>query len=233
MAAVEDTHWWFIARRRFIEIFLGAPLRKKSRLADIGAGTGGTSAWLGRYGHLTAVEPSPVGRAFLKKRDIPTQKGTATATGLPSNRFDLVTILDVLYHRGVSDDVEALKEVRRLLKPGGKLLVTDCAFEWLAGKHHSAVHGARRYTLPQIVGKIKKAGFVIDRASYTFALVLPFVFLQRMAESIKADSSASQVHAASPFSMFFTILCAIEARMIRYINLPVGSSVIVRAHKPK
>lgn len=231
MAKEEDGHWWFVARRRFIEVFWGGRSRKNLRIADIGAGTGGTTAWLGKYGHVVGVEPSELGRSLAKKRGIKLQKGTATRTGLPTNSVDAVTILDVLYHRAVPDDLKALQEAYRILRPGGTLLVTDCAFAWLAGRHHAAVHGARRYTLPQIVKKIQQAGFTVERKSYTFFLTLPFVFFKRLIPHGGDASAVGRVPII--LSAVFRALCWIEIQTLKYFSLPLGSSVMVRARKPE
>ncbi len=235
MYKAEDSHWWFVVRRWFIEVFLGKPSQKKLRIADIGAGTGGTTAWLARYGQVVGVEPSSLGRSLAQKRGIKLKKGTAVRTGLPANSFDLVTILDVLYHKNISDDVAALKESRRILKPGGRILVTVAAFEWLSGRHDASVHGRRRYTRGQLVKKIEQAGFIVGRASYTFFLVFPLIVISRLLERVMPirKKATSDVHAMPQmFSIFLLVLGRLEAKLLRWVSFPFGASIFVKATKP-
>lgn len=234
MFEVENTHWWFVTRRCFIEAFLGTPRKKRLRIADVGAGTGGTTKWLSKYGTVAGVEPSAVGRRLARKRGVSLQKGTALRTGLRAGSFDLVTILDVLYHKNISDDVAALKEAYRILRPGGTLLVTDCAFAWLAGRHHRFVHGKRRYTRSKLTGKIQQAGFRITRASYTFFLTFPLIAASRLLERMVSSNTATSSVSMVPFiaNLLLRTVGNVEARLLRSLSFPLGSSVIVAATKP-
>lgn len=234
MFEVEDTHWWFVTRRRFLEAFLGIPRKKRLRIADIGAGTGGTTKWLAKYGTVAGVEPSALGRTLAKKRGVGLKKGTALRTGLKARSYDLVTILDVLYHKNISDDGDALKEAYRILRPGGTLLVTDCAFFWLAGRHHVLAHGKRRYTRPELTGKIQQAGFLVKRASYIFFLTFPLIATSRFLERILSPRGPISFFPLRPFlfNAFLTRAGTVEAWLLRYISFPLGSSVIVAATKP-
>lgn len=159
MFAVEDSLWWFVGRRKFIASILGSPKRKKKiKIADVGSGTGGMTNWLARYGTVTGVEPNNNARALSRKRHITVVSGSATHLPLNSGTFDLVCILDVLYHKGVQSDTSALKEAYRVLKPGGMLLVTDCALPILSGAHDKAVYTRQRYYLGELAEKIESAG---------------------------------------------------------------------------
>jgi SAM-dependent methyltransferase len=231
MYTVEDAHWWFAARRLFLEEILGRPTKKKLTIIDIGAGTGGTTNWLKRYGKVVGIEPSAVGRTFAKKRGVMLQAGTAHKTGLPAGSADLVTILDVLYHREVLEK-RAIVEAYRVLAPGGFLLITDCALPFLAGPHDRAVFGKRRYMLSDMTSLVLEGGFGITRATYTFFLVFPATLIRRILYK-KNRTTHSDVFMPPQFvNRFFLWLCRIEAQLLRWCRLPWGSSVLVYAQKP-
>jgi SAM-dependent methyltransferase len=114
----------------------------------------------------------------------------ATVLALPfvDACFDLVTSFEVLYHRGVPDEGAALRETWRVLRPGGRLLLRLPAFEWLRGRHDSAVHGRRRYTIGDVQTLLRNQGFVIERISYVNTLLLPFPLVQRLIERLLPDT---------------------------------------------
>jgi hypothetical protein len=122
------------------------------------------------------------------------------------------------------NEQKALAEAFRILKPGGAVLVTDCAFAWLRGHHHRAVHGARRYTLGGMNRLLSGAGFRVKRASYTFFLLFPLILFSRVAEGIVGGNKWWN-------PKLFSVLCALEAALLRHVAFPWGASVIVLARK--
>src|SRR5438046_1149896 len=123
MFRVEDHLWWYTGMRRIAEQILGERLDgdgRRTAILDAGCGTGGNLAWLGRFGEAHGVDLSPLAVAFCRQRQL-TTVSRASVAALPYRdaAFDLVTSFDVIYHLQVQDDVAALAELRRVLKPGG------------------------------------------------------------------------------------------------------------------
>lgn len=117
---VEDVHWWFAGRKAFLSaVFSSAGIDEGGTLsiADIGAGTGGMYAFLSRYGNVTGIEIHPEGRKYARKRGITLKNGSVENTGLTTGKYDIVCLLDVLYHNEVNEK-KALAEAYRILKPG-------------------------------------------------------------------------------------------------------------------
>ncbi|HEU5086054.1 MAG TPA: methyltransferase domain-containing protein, partial [Roseiflexaceae bacterium] len=149
--------------------------------------------------------------------------------------FDLVTSFEVLYHRAVPDERLALREVRRVLRPRGRLLLRLPAFELLRGHHDEAVHGRRRYTAADVQALLEPEGFAVERLSYCNSLLLPLPLAQRLVERL-AGSHHAQEHTSDlamlpgPLNELMRWPLAAEAAWLaRGHSFPAGLSVICRA----
>jgi len=176
LARLESDHWWFRGRRAvYLDVLRGA-LRSKPRMAlDLGTGSGG---WLPALSELAervvAVEPDAEVAALARGRG-GAQVIVAGATQLPfaDDVCELVTAFDVLEH--LEDDLGALREVRRVLAPGGILALSVPAHPWLYSNNDRISHHQRRYTRRALRERAMSAGFVIERSSYANALLFPLI----------------------------------------------------------
>lgn len=233
MFKLETTHWWFLAKQKFISIVF--PKINHPKILDIGAGTGGTTQFLQHYGLVTGLEVNQTAIDFARKRGLKIIKGSAAKLPFNKNIFDVVCFFDVLYHQQIND-VQALKEAYRILKPGGYLIVTDCAFEFLRGPHDKAVKARERYIRGELVAKIEKVGFVVQKASYIFWLVFPLTIIKRLIDRYRAKFTNKKVFSdteAVPktINSILLTICNFEAKLLKYLNLPWGSSIIIRVQK--
>ncbi len=239
MYELELTHWWFVGKR----LAAAALLRSVEPIAglrvDVGAGTGALlSEHLG-HGPALGVELDPLAARLSARRVGPVLvRGRSDALPLASGAAGLVTVMDMLYHQAV-DVAGTLAECRRVLRPGGHLLVFDAAYPGLLGPHDRSMHGARRFTRPGLGLTIQRAGFEILRASYRNALLAPGVIAQRLAakwlDRLQSPGDApptSDVHLPHPsLNRALLALMALEARWLRSHDLPLGSSVCILARK--
>lgn len=238
MFLVEDRHWWFSGKRKMVAaIFSRLRLAPNLQILDVGCGTGGMHLLLKDFGNITGVDWSETALSFNRKRGI-AKLGRATLPNLPfkNETFDVVTIFDVLYHRAVGDDGDAAKELYRVLKPGGKLIVTDSALPMLAGPHDVSMHGARRYTKKSLSVLLTNAGFAVERAGYMNSLLspvsIPWRMIQKWAGS-GGDSGHSDVAPAPPWmNALLGVIYSVEAWLLRFLNLPIGTSVFAVGRKP-
>ena len=124
-----------------------------------------------------------------------------------------------------------LAEIARVLKPGGMLLITDCAHQWLYGPHDQAMHARQRYSKGELETKVKKVGFKIQRSSFIFMNTFPLFLINRLVAklTLKAGSDVKPLPAIVNF--FLTTLGRWEASLLSLINLPWGSSIIILARK--
>ncbi len=178
MRRVEESHWWYVGRRGVIRGFLqsispllnaAAALREGSKatpeILDVGCGTGANLELLSEFGKASGVDVSAEAVAFCDARGLENVK-QAVAEALPfeDGSFELVTSLDVIEH--LDDDIAGLKEMRRVLRPDGRLLLVVPAFMFLWGVQDVVINHRRRYTLSQLRQAVLEAGFEIERSSY-------------------------------------------------------------------
>lgn len=185
MAAVEDRHWWYggmraIAAALLDEVYRG---RRDLRILDAGCGTGGNARFLRRYGQVVGIDLAAEALELGGER-LPgvLARGSVLAIPFADASFDLATSFDVLYHRAVPDESQALRETRRVLRPGGRLLIRLPAYEFLRSKHDRAVHTRRRYTAGQARALLGANGFAVERCSYVNSLLFPLPLAQRLIE---------------------------------------------------
>jgi SAM-dependent methyltransferase len=254
MYAAEDTHWWYVGMRqatlgllngyvaadpgletRFLQEngFLGAGTRL--RILDAGCGTGGLLPHLAAQGWAAGVDLSSTALGFARQRGL-TPLAQASVETLPfaSATFDVVTCMDVLYHLQVHEDVAALREFHRVLRPGGWLLVKVPALETLRGQHDRTVHTRHRYTVAELREKLVAARFRVERATYANTLLLPLAAAKRAAEHllpIAAEGSSDVTQEPGWLNAVLTRILSIEAHLVQHIDLPVGVSAIALAQR--
>lgn len=237
LAAVEADHWWHRGMRSLTAALLD-PLygaRHDLRILDAGCGTGGSALFLRRYGQVVGLDLAPEAIELSALR--PTgqlARGSVLALPFADESFDLVTSFDVLYHRGVPDESTALREVYRLLRPGGRLLIRLPAYEFLRSKHDRAVHTRRRYTRGDVASLLKGAGFYIEHCSYVNSLLLPLAVAQRVLERALPALEQQQSDLALPAPAVNEVLSWPMAAEAAWLGVggsfPAGLSILCLAH---
>jgi len=235
MFSLEESHWWYRALRRYIGRALAGTLASRPAVLDAGCGTGMLLAEWGDSVRGVGLDYSAEALRRAQRRELARLvRGSVERLPLRSAVFDLVVSADVLYHRGVSDDVAALREFARVLKPGGTLLLNLPAFGWLRSGHDVAIHTARRYTAPEVREKLIRAGLRPVRVRYWNFLLFPPIALVRLARRPRGgDAGAAQSDlTALPgwLNGLLDGLLAFEARL-GFLGAPAGLSVLAVARK--
>jgi SAM-dependent methyltransferase len=240
LAATEDYHWWHGGMRALVAALLD-PLygaRHDLRILDAGCGTGGNVRFLRRYGRVYGTDVAPEA-IELGGQTIPETLARGSVLALPfaDDQFDLVTSFDVLYHRGVPDEVTALREARRVLRRGGRLLMRLPAYEFLRSKHDRAVHTRRRYTAASTRQLVQEAGFIVERCTYVNSLLFPIPLAQRLLEQAvpAVEQQDSDMSPPAPLlNHTLRVPFAMEATWLEMGGgFPMGLSVLCLAHSGK
>jgi SAM-dependent methyltransferase len=238
-AEAEASHFWFAGFRRFVEPFLAAAAggRRDLLIADCGAGTGNNLKLLEPYGRVVGIEINRTGARLAHGRgERRIVCGTVTALPLPSGAFDLATSFDVLYCLPDPAERAALDEMRRILKPGGLVVINVAANPRLGGQHAELTHEVRRYTRKGLIDTLGRAGFTTLRATYTNAATFPIVAAVRAAQRRGllrgTDGRARDIETpARPVNAALSAGLAAEAVLLRVMNMPFGSSLLALARK--
>ena len=233
--AHEDAHWWFRSRRALVFRLLRRYGGRPGLGLDVGCGTGGTLRALGSQGRWIGLDAAPLALALSARRGLGRLvRGSVEALPFRSDVFDACLLLDVLYHRTVASERDALAECHRVLRPGGLLLVTDSALPWLRSGHDVAVHGARRYTRRALAVALAAAGFRVLFASYTVCLLFPVIAAFRLARRGRDASTVPRSDVfplPAPLNLLLLAIQAVERALLRLAPLPLGSSVVCVGRK--
>lgn len=236
IASLEERHWWYTGMRASARALLRTVLPRGSAPAailDAGCGAGGGLRWLGEFGTVTGLDVHP--RAVALSRVVSRRVCQASVLNVPFDAatFAVVTSFDVLYHRAVTDDAAALRELVRVLRPGGWLLLRVPANDRLRGAHDLQVHTRHRYARMELADKLRAAGLTIRRLTFAGALLLPPALLRRGLQRQASPPAHSDV--SLPPTLLNRLLGATlgwEAYWLRQADLPFGLSLLALAGKP-
>ena len=227
MAEQDQVHWWYVARRRILADLIEREISLPSdaRLLEIGCGTGHNLDMLGRFGRLDAIELDPSARALASQR-----LGHAVADaalpelpGVPDRTYHLIALLDVLEH--VDGDEAALKSIADKLAPGGKILVTVPAYQWMWSAHDEAHHHKRRYSKRGLRAVAEKAGLKADRIGYFNSLLFPLAAAVRIAGKAMGKKESDDKVPPAPLNRLFQSVFGLERHLVGRVPLPAGVSL--------
>ncbi|MGA2409575.1 MAG: class I SAM-dependent methyltransferase [Candidatus Binataceae bacterium] len=235
MAQVEDRHWWFASRRAIVEHFIDRMnLAPDAAILEPGCGTGGNFAMLARHGRVYAMDSEDDSLRFATARRIAQVERGILPDQIPfgSIDFDFILMCDVLEH--LDDDAAALQGLRARLKPGGWLLMTVPALQWLWSGHDQAHHHRRRYRASDLGPITQAAGFDVLYLGYFNFILFPAVAAVRLAQRLTArtPNGTAAMYTSMPPRIFNTILTRVfssERRLLDHIHMPFGVSLLLLA----
>lgn len=235
MAAVELQHWWYGGMRAINAAMLDRVFggRRNLRILDAGCGTGGDALFLRRYGTVVGLDLATEALALARER-IPGWLARGSVLQLPfaDHSFDLVTSFDVLYHRAVIDERQALAEMRRVLRRDGRLLIRLPAYEWLRSRHDRQVHTRHRYTAGEVARLLRENGFTVEQLTYALTLLFPISAAVRLFERVWPEpQTASAMELPSrPVNAALRLPMMLEAAYIAHGGKwPFGLSIVALA----
>jgi SAM-dependent methyltransferase len=233
----EAPHFWFRGFRKFIAPVIAglANGRPGLRLVDCGCGTGHNLRLLRPHGRAVGFDLSAAGPTRAHATGLTVLRGDVTRIPLASASFDVATSFDVL--QCVEADVAAVREMARIVRPGGVVVLTLAALDALRGDHAEVWQEVRRYTPATARRLVESAGLRPERISFLFASLFPLMasvrLVQRMTRrfgrTVRADTDISVP--IGPVNLLLTVLVSAEAALVRHVPMPIGSSLLVVARK--
>jgi SAM-dependent methyltransferase len=234
----EETHWWY----RGMAAITGALLEKHYRggsalrILDAGCGTGGAlSTYLARYGRVWGIDLAPRALEFCRRRGA-RRIARASVARLPFEKesFDVVTSFDVLYEDSVPSDLAALREMFRVLVPGGRVVLRLPAYSWMRRAHDAVVRTRHRYTRREVEALLREGGFAVERVSAANMLLFPAALLLRLAEFLAPPAVPRSDLTLRPgiFNGPLRAVLSAEAPWVARTGLPFGLSVVGVGCKP-
>ena len=234
-ASIEQPeYWWYVARRDLLRTVLGEHLGSAPRVLDVGSADGPSVDWMRGHGglHVTMdIDPRGLSAGGVC--------GSALALPFADGVFDVVGAFDVLEHCEPED--VAVREIARVLAPGGRLLMSVPAYTWAWSDFDDANGHHRRYTRKRAERALEKAGLQVERSTYAFGAVFPFFAAERLfrraSGTVRKEETAPEDVVSLPqvpgwMSRMFLALARADQRVLRRRDLPFGSSVIANATKP-
>ncbi len=231
MAALDQRHWWYVARRKVLTDLIRRRVQPpvNSRLLEIGCGTGHNLEMLRQFGDVDALEVDETARSLAEKR---LGKPVFAAPlpeleGIPKREYDVVAALDVVEH--IPDDKAAIEGIARLLKPGGKLVATVPAHQWMWSAHDVVNHHQRRYSKGGLKRLIDGSPLRLESLGYFNSLLFPVAVAERLASKLRGKEDADLSLPPELLNQALERVFAAERGLIGRVPLPPGLSLFAIA----
>lgn len=218
-------YWWYRARGWLLEAAFGHYVDDGAFVLDVGSADGASVDWMESRADRVPVD---IDETALGGRGV---CASLPRLPFPDETFDVVSAFDVLEH--FSDEDEVIEEVRRVLKPGGVLLLAVPAYQWAWTNFDMAAGHYRRYTRRRVIRALTRGGFRVERCGYGFALTFPFFVGDRLAQRLRRETPTDARLPRLPgvLERALLALCRVEALLLPKVPMPFGSSVLAAARK--
>jgi len=234
MYEVENTHWWFVSRRKLMIELIRSFNKRIPEILDMGCGTGGNLKALNKIGYTCGTDISTRAVEFCRMNGLDNViECGIEEIPLKDRSFDIVVCLDVLEH--LDNSSAGLAELRRILKDDGRILITVPAFSILWGQHDIALGHRRRYTRKTLTRVLEESGFEVTKMSYlyflSFFVVAPVRLLRRL---FSAGSELKSDTIVVPPKHVNTLLLRIITAEVRFslkYGLPFGTTIYAAIRK--
>lgn len=236
MAETEALHWWFRGRRDIVAAMIERlKLPANASILEVGSGTGGNLGMLARFGSVSAVEMDATARQIANHKTAGSYdiRGGRWPDDIPfaAPGFDLICFLDCLEH--IAEDTASLASARRMLKPGGAVLITVPAYQWLWSKHDEFLHHQRRYSRRSLRAAVGAAGLEVDRISHFNTLLSPLAIAARLKDRLSTSpTSTGTAVPTPPLNALLHWIFSAERHWLSMSTLPFGISLLAVARQP-
>ena len=230
---VQTFHWWFVVRRKLLKTILcSLNLQRESLTMDIGCGVGSNLSLLKAIGLKAMGCDRSFDNLLLAKNKffLPFINGDLENLPIRSSSVELVIATDVLEH--LEDDIAGVRELCRILRRNGHLIVTVPAFQSLWGTQDIVTGHKKRYSKRDISNVLKHNGFQIMRSSYfNFFLFFPILFARRVIRLLGLQLHSENEINFPLLNFFLKTIFSLEPYLLKYLPFPFGVSIVCVAKK--
>lgn len=231
----ERSHYFYVATHQLVLslIRIFKPSKKHAlKILDAGCGTGLLAKKMHVFGEVIGIDINSEALRFARKRQVKVKKASIEKLPFSGRVFDVVVSIDVLTS-SIKNDLVALREFYRVLKPNGILILRVSAHPWLKLIHDKHVHTNHRYQQAELVKKLKKASFKIEKLSFIHSILFPLIVLRHCWENlIKPKHTQSAIAKTHPLVNWLLIkLLLIEVKLFTKTNIPFGVGLVGVARK--
>lgn len=232
MYRVEETHWWYSALHRLVFQALETELPdwRDKQILDVGCGTGAILKRLGNPERNVGIDLAPEAISFCRQRGLENvRQGDIRALPFQDASFDAVICSSVLYHEWVAEVAGAVREMHRVLRPNGVLVINVPAFRFLHSAHDDAVMTARRFRKAEVSRLLSQNGFEIRRLTYWTTFLFPLAIVARTLGGSKMGRDFESTNSWS--QRLLAQIMNVERAFLRHISLPFGVALLAVARK--
>jgi SAM-dependent methyltransferase len=232
----EQDHWWYVGRRKlFSRVIQTLAVGAQQPVLDVGTSAGTSLRMLRELGFsdVTGLDFSEEAIRFCAEKGLGTVRlGDVTDMPFPAEAFSLVLATDIIEH--VDDDLQALREIARVLRPGHNALITVPAFPALWGLQDTVSQHKRRYRMQPLLARIREAGLE-PRQHFHFNYLLcgPIWAARQVLKHVKHGYQSESDVNGQVANRVLTAIFDFDIRTSPRLSLPFGVSILVVAHKPE
>lgn len=229
MNKFEGEYWWHVGRRIILGRLIGkyaASFKNDLSILDVGCGTGGNFGVLEKFGNVIGADSSDFALQFCRRQNKNVKLVSGNVLPFPDGSFDIVTLFDVLEH--IEKEEEMINECRKVLKQGGKAVITVPAYESIWSRHDEIMGHHRRYRKKMLREKFEKAGFRTVKISYCITSMFPVIFIVRLLSRIfppQKNGRKTYSKTSGPLNRILIELLRAESFLLEAVDLPFGCSV--------
>lgn len=235
-ARLEQQHWWYVGRRKLFAGVIGAlGARPAAPVLDVGTSSGTNLRMLRELGFadVTGLDFSDEAVRWCAQKGLGTVKrGDITDMPFADDSFDLVLATDIIEH--VGDDLRALTELRRVVRPGRHVLVTVPAFPALWGMQDEVSLHLRRYRMRPLLDKVRAAGLEpVRNFHFNYLLFGPIWAARQVMKVWRPPSVHSESEVNTPLlNRLLSMVFGLDIVTAPRLAPPFGVSILLVARKP-
>lgn len=232
---LEKNNWLFRVRRNLIySLFEEYNIKSGMRVLDYGCGSGFIVGQLQTRGY--DAWGTDISREAIEYGTSQGIKNLHSTDGIevdfPDGSFDLILAMDVVEH--IDDDKLVVEELKRLLRPGGRLIITVPAYQWMWGVQDEVSHHFRRYSMKSITQLVtNSSNLSILRKTYFNTFLFPAVALVRLASKwLNIKNRESDFDISDNFlNPVFYFIFNTEIKILKWSYYPFGVSILLILEK--